>query len=88
MSFGNAASPRPTFVRVQALSSGLNEIRHNLSLDNPLTAIVHCCDATSKLPCRDAAGKVIDFGVVLQTRDSLQLRSSTIVTNVQIVVIG
>jgi hypothetical protein len=87
VSFGNAAQPRVPFQQVQTLSSGLNLITHNLNLATPTAAIVQICDATTSKPCKDAAGKVIDFGIVLETATSLSINSPTIVTNTQITIL-
>jgi hypothetical protein len=87
MSFGNAAQPRVPFQKVQTLSSGLNLIVHNLNLAIPAAAIVQICDATTSRPCKDAAGKNIDFGIVLETATSLSINSPMIVTNVQVTIL-
>jgi hypothetical protein len=87
MSFGNAAQPRVPFQRVQTLSSGLNEIVHNLNLAIPTAAMVQICDATTSNPCKDAAGKPINFGIVLETATKLSINSPTIVTNAQITIL-
>jgi hypothetical protein len=91
MSFGNVVDTVTNTVTVVTrqpyqdspivLSAGLTLIPHRLGLRNPLAVTVVARDATTGL-------EITGLGVVLQDTDSLSIRASRIITNVNIVVTG
>jgi hypothetical protein len=91
MSYGNAVDASTNTVTVITrqpyqdspiiLNAGLTAIPHRLGLKNPLAVTVQIRDATTGL---DIGG----LGVVLHDIDSLSIRASRIITNVNLVISG